>query len=557
MSRPAWAALVAVCLAAALPFASTLRGYFLSDDFGLVQLFAGKPLPYFLTLLTRTWVGDIYGGAAGDELRPTVALSYWLDARWGAASPLAYHVSNVALHVLTTLVVFATARSVAGLSVPGATFAAALFAVQPVHAETVAWISGRADSIPTLLYTASFLAYARWRRSGSALPYGVSLVLALLALFSKQSAITIVGTLVAYDVLVEGRPVPFSPRSLRPYAPFALATLGYLGLRYALFGQAVRENAMTAETFLAFGAIQAVHLRMLLASGPLLGPRSLPFSVLLAGSLAALALALLLLRRIDPARRGLLLFFGPVWWLLSTAPLLVTYPTPRHLYLAVVGPLIALGAGFDALWSARSRTWRYAALLAGPALVLTCTLRLERDLAEWNQAAAVSEKIAADVQQQAQDAPDGTLLVLGVPAAGVQPGVGVTARYTQWSWALPFAVQPPFARTDISRRAHLVVPPEAYCCPRSQWHADTRASVATWSASPRPTPVIVLVWEDRTGALARASDADDPELRAQALRLSQTGTPAELCRHLDAMLRQRGGPLGETWQRTADWRCTS
>jgi hypothetical protein len=41
---PAWPAALLVCLAAALPFVSTLNSYFLADDFGLIQQFSRRPL---------------------------------------------------------------------------------------------------------------------------------------------------------------------------------------------------------------------------------------------------------------------------------------------------------------------------------------------------------------------------------------------------------------------------------------------------------------------------------------------------------------------------------
>jgi hypothetical protein len=196
---------LAVSLAATLPFVSGLRGYFLSDDFGLVQLFSRQPAWHVLSLFTRSWVEGIYGYAA-DELRPTVALSYQLDSLWGAASPLAYHATNVVLHVLSALVVLAVARSAARLTLAAAAFAAGVFAVWPIHAETVAWISGRADSVPGLLYLSAFLAYAAWRRAGAGALYAACLGLAVLALYSKQSAITLTASFLAYDLLVAGAP---------------------------------------------------------------------------------------------------------------------------------------------------------------------------------------------------------------------------------------------------------------------------------------------------------------------------------------------------------------
>ena len=97
--------------------------------------------------------------------------------------------------------VLAVARTAAGLSVIASTYAALVFAVLPLHAESVAWITGRVDTIPALFFLGSFLAYASWRRNGerSTRLYVYSIVLFFCALFSKQNTIVMVAALVLYD----------------------------------------------------------------------------------------------------------------------------------------------------------------------------------------------------------------------------------------------------------------------------------------------------------------------------------------------------------------------
>src|SRR5829696_4767839 len=73
--------IILVCLASSLPFLSTLPGYFLSDDFGVVQLLAQKPPLHVLSLFTSPWTESIYG-VPQDELRPTVALAFQFSSQW-------------------------------------------------------------------------------------------------------------------------------------------------------------------------------------------------------------------------------------------------------------------------------------------------------------------------------------------------------------------------------------------------------------------------------------------------------------------------------------------
>ena len=154
---------LAICLAASLPYVSSAGNYFVNDDFGVVQLLSQKPLLYFPRWFVTSWMDDIWG-ATQDEIRPFPAVTYQLAAIWGATSTVANHVTNIAFHAANALLVLAIARAVAGLSVIASTFAALVFAVLPLHAESVVWITGRVDTIPALFFLGSFLAYALWRR---------------------------------------------------------------------------------------------------------------------------------------------------------------------------------------------------------------------------------------------------------------------------------------------------------------------------------------------------------------------------------------------------------
>ena len=240
--RPALAC-VAVALATIVPYLPTVPNYFLGDDFGLVWAFHNQAPLNFLSLFVRSWDAGVYGDVP-DEIRPLVALTYQLDFFLGAGSPVTFHISNIAYHVVNALLVLALARVVARLSWSGATLSSAVFAVMPIHAETVAWISGRADTIPTLFYLGSLLGFAVWRRSTAPLAYTAALACCFLALFSKQNAITLPLMIVAYDLVLERRWPRRTWSYLCPYLPFVVLTAGYLGLRYALFGNVLRENVM-------------------------------------------------------------------------------------------------------------------------------------------------------------------------------------------------------------------------------------------------------------------------------------------------------------------------
>jgi hypothetical protein len=562
-----WLAGCLVCVAASLPYISTLHGYFIGDDFGLVRLFSSQPPLHFLTLFTRSWTDAVYGSLY-DELRPLIALSYQFDSFWGNGSPTSFHISNIVFHALNSVLVLIIARSIAHLSMLASILAATLFAVLPIHAETISWISGRADSIPALFYLTSFVCYARWRQTQIRWWYWAAVGALFLDLFSKQYAITLLASFVLYDALLARTGLKLSWATARTYAPFVLLVLGYVGLRYVLFGNFVREGAMPFGLLLRnLARVEALNIEVLIVGWPLFEELPVPVRTAIrllgtAGLVLALVPAYFELRRRagekTPTWRAYALYFGPLWWLVSVAPLAVTYVTPRHLYLPAVGVALTLALGFDALIRVRSRTWRCASLAIGAVALAACVVRLQTVVGEWNAAATISEKITRDVRLQAAAAQDGSLLILGAPRNAVldQSDSRVSnaelapppGRPWLWSWALPYAHQPPFTDTDIAERVAVVQPLSVYCCTAEQWLAQTRATITSWSNQPARLPVIVLVWDSSTGALMRQSDEENPALRSHVVSLIGAGT----YRELDAML---GDTLAEATHRiTADAR---
>ncbi len=142
LRRFAWLALVMSLAAAA--YARTIGFAYVWDD---LTLLSGNPAVRGETPFWQIFTGHYSSGASvgsqGWMYRP-LALVFF---RWGWAlspSPIWAHAINVALHVLTTALVWGTARRL-GSSLMAAALAAAAFALLPVQIEAVAWVSARPD----------------------------------------------------------------------------------------------------------------------------------------------------------------------------------------------------------------------------------------------------------------------------------------------------------------------------------------------------------------------------------------------------------------------------
>ena len=492
-----------VGLAAILPYLPTIHDYFVRDDFGVVQLLAQKPFSYFPRWFASSWMDDIWGYLP-DEVRPFPALSYQLTALGGPVSPFLHHALNILIHAANGLLVMAIALRAAGLGVPAATTAALVFVLLPVHAESVAWITGRVDSMPAFFYLASFLAYVRYRQESRRALYGWAILLFFVALFTKQNTITMVATLAGYDVIVGRRRILPLVAFIRPYVPFAAMTAAYLWLRYLLFGQVAREGALNARALEDFAVLLGRHTRHVVA-GDMNAPAIVVWVALtavVAVWLATRARTRLQVASVPVGWGRRLLYFGPVWWAIGVLPIAVAgYHSPRHVYLAAVGWAIVLGIVFEAAWLARtSVTWRRAVAASAALVLLVYIVPLYRSVVDWREMADVSHTVVRDVRDAALSAPPGSLIVVGAPGRS-------------WEWALPFAVRPPYQRTDLRDRVFIISPRALSCC-TGPWYEETRQAIRAWSSGGSRDSAVALRWDPRTGALSRATGVDTPQLTA-------------------------------------------
>lgn len=526
MRHAATVAKVLVAAVAVAAYATTVNDYFVQDDFGVVWLLSKKPADAFFGWFVHPWMDDIWGFIP-DEIRPFPALSYQLAAALGPGWPLPNHVVNIAFHAGTALLVWAVARRVLGLELPAATFAAVVFALLPNQAETVAWVTGRVDSMPALFYIASFLTYAQWRTGAGTRFYAWSILWLIVALFTKQNTITLGPAIVLYDLIVARRPLAVRWAWLRPYVPFIVLTAAYLGLRYLQFGEVAREGHLNAASITGFLRSTAGHVMRVVIGANALGPSGVALAL---ASTAALAAYLTggLRTGTDLGRSvRAVAYFGVVWMALGLAPTLVSgYVSPRHAYLASAGWALSAGIVVDALWHAQAPRLARAALAFGAVLLLgSYSVQLQLVLREWSARSTLSHKAVAALEYEADRAPEGTLFVVGVPPI-------------TWAWALPFVAKPPFTRTDLTERVFVIGEAKLYCCPADQWNAATRAHVQAWLDHPSHPPVIAMHWDADTGRLARLSDVDDPALRTATALLLQTSDAAGFDWNLRRLLQE-------------------
>jgi protein O-mannosyl-transferase len=135
---------------------------------------------------------------------PLTTFSHMLDCQWFGLRPGPMHWENVVWHLLNTILVFLVWRGLT-MTLWRAAFVAALFALTPLHVESVTWISERKDVLSTFFWLAGIGAYIRYTRVPSAPRYFMVVLSAVLALLSKPMAVTFPCTLLLIDFWPLGR----------------------------------------------------------------------------------------------------------------------------------------------------------------------------------------------------------------------------------------------------------------------------------------------------------------------------------------------------------------
>lgn len=166
------------------------------DDYGYVpenQYIRNLSLEGIYKIFTRPIIGNYF---------PLQILSYALDYQFWHIQPFGYHLTNIVLHIVNAILVFFLLKKM--FSNPLVSFLAALFfGLHPINVESVTWIAERKNVLSTFFFLSSYLTYLyynkeekRVRRRGF---YIMALLLFLLALFTKVSAVVLPILLMLYD----------------------------------------------------------------------------------------------------------------------------------------------------------------------------------------------------------------------------------------------------------------------------------------------------------------------------------------------------------------------
>jgi protein O-mannosyl-transferase len=154
--------------------------------------------------LTVAGCGAAFTQYHAQNWHPVTTLSHMLDCQLWGLNPAGHHAVNILLHVIAVLLLFHVLNAMTG-RMWAAVFVAALFAIHPLRAESVAWLSERKDVLSGVFFMLAILMYLRYTRQRSLRRYFVVMVVFALGLMSKPTLVTLPLLLMLLDFWPLGR----------------------------------------------------------------------------------------------------------------------------------------------------------------------------------------------------------------------------------------------------------------------------------------------------------------------------------------------------------------
>ena len=325
---------------------------------------------------------------------PITTLSHMLDCQLFGVKPGLHHFSSVVIHTLAAIMLFFALDSLTG-KIWRSAFVAAVFAIHPLRAESVAWIAERKDVLSGFFFALTLLAWSNYARRKSVARYLIALFAAALGTLSKPMMVTIPFVLLLVDYWPLNR---FQKEKLIslvlekiPFALFAAASAVATVLaqhgQIDTFGFSLSlrlENAIVTYAIYLRQLIWPVDLAVLYPY-----PEKnflLPMIVGCAALLIALSTIAIIYRKQFP-----FLFTGWFWFVGMLIPVIGIVQVgrqahaDRYTYLPVVGVTIAI-VWLVADLTAGSRFRKQIGALASAVVIITLSACAYHQTMFWRNA---------------------------------------------------------------------------------------------------------------------------------------------------------------------------
>jgi hypothetical protein len=409
LGRETWCS-IGLGLLCLFAYALSPFGEFVYDDLHQVlrNPLIQQPELYGRALTTDVWAFRSNTlESSSNYYRPTFTAYNILCYQLFGLQPAGWKVANILLHAAVTVLLFGLLRRL-GVRLGTAFATCLIFAVHPIHVESVVWIAGSPDLLMSFFLLLATFAYLKARRTGSWMNYLAACVAFFLALGSKELALGWLPAVMLSELFIARRGVG---RSLVAILPFGLAAAGFAALRSVLLGQAglvKTGGASNVEALLSIPEVLAFYLKIAfvpVALSPhyplrkVTEPGAENFWIPLAVCLLAVGVAIRFSPRTRAAKLGWILFgcfLAPALWIKPFDPEQIVHD--RYLYLPIAGLALVCMEGMRVFGlrraSRRSFELRAAPWVMAPLAISTgvYTSIWNSDVKLWERSVAVDQR---------------------------------------------------------------------------------------------------------------------------------------------------------------------
>lgn len=372
--------------------------------------------PHVLTGLTMANISWAFTTGHASNWHPITWLSLMFDASWAGKNPFVPHLTNLLFHTANVILLFLLLRRLTAATWRSA-FVAALFALHPLHVESVAWVSERKDVLSLCFGLLALLAYARYAKQSavngqqsvassrainyqpSTIHYFLSLLLFALSLMSKPMLVTLPFLMLLLDwwPLQRISTWNFQLANVRAVLlekiPFLMLSLASSVITFV-----VQQKGGAVATFTSFPLPERVanafvsyarYLGKTVWPEPLANPYPHPghwdlslviYSVALVAGLSAIAV--LLARKYPFAFTGWFWFLGTLIPMIGLVQVGEAAMADRYSYLPLIGIFIIVVWGAGEVF-ARWRLPQAAIALAAALILLASAVQTRSQLQFW------------------------------------------------------------------------------------------------------------------------------------------------------------------------------
>lgn len=186
--------LIAIVAVTAITFSNSISNDFVKnwDDKGYIM-----DNPYVQNF-TKESIKPIFTSFYNANYHPLTTLSYAIELKLFGFNAKPFHVNNLIIHILNALLVFWLIIVITGRYEASA-IVSLLFAIHPMHVESVSWISERKDVLYAFFYISALISYIFYVKEKKTKYIFFTFILFLLSLLSKSAAVSFPVMLVLFD----------------------------------------------------------------------------------------------------------------------------------------------------------------------------------------------------------------------------------------------------------------------------------------------------------------------------------------------------------------------